>query len=156
MYFSSEAGGLYHIWRQRFPDGQPQQVTSGPTEEEGLAMAPDGRSFVTAVALENVSVWVHDARGERRGAGARKPDAPSFTPSCGELPVGIWDAARPARPWSRPLWLTRLTSNWFAREASAAKAASTFSHSVRKSSGAFSWTTFEVADTPSVGEERCT
>jgi len=29
-------------------------------------MAPDGRSFVTAVALQHISVWVHDARGERQ------------------------------------------------------------------------------------------
>jgi Tol biopolymer transport system component len=80
MYFSSEAGGLYHIWRQRFPDGQPQQVTSGPTEEEGLAMAPDGRSFVTAVALENVSVWIRDARGQRQISLEGNAADPKFTP----------------------------------------------------------------------------
>jgi hypothetical protein len=66
MYVTSNAGGVHHIWRQRFPDGQPEQVTSGPTAEEGIAMAPDGRSFVTAVALENVSIWLHDASGERQ------------------------------------------------------------------------------------------
>ena len=66
VYLTSKAGGLYHIWRQRFPDGVPQQLTSGLTEEEGIAMAPDGRSFVTAVALQNISVWVHDGRGERQ------------------------------------------------------------------------------------------
>ena len=60
VYLTSKAGGLYHIWRQRFPDGQPEQLTSGPTEEEGIAMAPDGRSFVTAVALQSSSVWIHD------------------------------------------------------------------------------------------------
>lgn len=65
MYVTSNAGGANHIWRQRFPDGQPQQMTFGPTEEEGIAMAPDGRSFVTAVALRNASVWLHDANGER-------------------------------------------------------------------------------------------
>jgi len=66
MYFTSNAGGTYHIWRQRFPDGQPEQITSGPTEEEGIAMAPDGRSFVTAVAVQNVSAWLHDPNGERQ------------------------------------------------------------------------------------------
>src|SRR5213594_3946901 len=66
MYFTSNAGGTNHIWRQRFPDGQPEQVTSGPTEEEGIAMAPDGGSFVTAVALKQSSVWVHDPNGERQ------------------------------------------------------------------------------------------
>ena len=54
MYFTSKAGGLNHIWRQRFADGRPQQFTFGITEEEGIAMAPDGRSLVTAVALESI------------------------------------------------------------------------------------------------------
>jgi hypothetical protein len=49
IYLTSKAGGLFHLWRQRFPDGQPEQFTSGLTEEEGIAMAPDGRSIVTAV-----------------------------------------------------------------------------------------------------------
>ena len=66
MYLTSKAGGLYHICRQRFPDGRPQQFTSGVTEEEGIAMAPDGRSLVTAVALESSTLWIHDARGERQ------------------------------------------------------------------------------------------
>jgi len=66
VYLTSKAGGLFHIWRQRFPGGQPQQITSGLTEEEGIAMAPDGRSFVTAVGLQSASIWLHDARGERQ------------------------------------------------------------------------------------------
>src|SRR6202011_1017426 len=53
MYLTSNAVGANHIWRQRFPDGAPEQVTSGPTEEEGIVMTPDGRSFVTAVAGQN-------------------------------------------------------------------------------------------------------
>jgi len=80
MYFTSDAGGLNHIWRQRFPDGQPQQITAGPTEEEGIAMAPDGRSFVTAVALENVSVWLHDAHGDRQISVEGNAAEPKFTP----------------------------------------------------------------------------
>ncbi len=56
MYFSLKAGGSFHAWRQRFADGQPDQLTSGPTDEEGIAMAPDGRSFITAVALKQSSV----------------------------------------------------------------------------------------------------
>jgi Tol biopolymer transport system component len=80
MYFTTNPNGADHIWRQGFPNGQPEQFTSGPTEEQGIAMAPDGRSFVTAVALENTSLWVHDAGGERQisleGNGAN----PKFTP----------------------------------------------------------------------------
>jgi serine/threonine protein kinase/Tol biopolymer transport system component len=66
IYLTSNAGGANHIWRQSFPDGQPEQITSGPTEEEGVAMAPDGRSFVTAVALRNASLWLHTSDGERQ------------------------------------------------------------------------------------------
>jgi hypothetical protein len=40
--------------------------TSGITEEEGVAIAPDGRSLVTAVAMESSSLWIHDAHGERQ------------------------------------------------------------------------------------------
>jgi Tol biopolymer transport system component len=66
LYLTSKAGGLNHIWRQRFPDGEPEQFTSGLTEEEGIAMSADGRSLITAVALENSTLWIHDARGERQ------------------------------------------------------------------------------------------
>ena len=66
MYVTSNAGGVNHIWRQQFPDGEPEQVTFGPTAEEGITLAPDGRSFVTAAVLQNVSIWLHDARGERQ------------------------------------------------------------------------------------------
>jgi DNA-binding winged helix-turn-helix (wHTH) protein/Tol biopolymer transport system component len=80
MYFTSDHGGAPHVWRQRFPDGQPEQVTSGPTEEEGIAMAPDGRSFITAVAVENNSLWVRDARGERQVSLEGNANDPKFTP----------------------------------------------------------------------------
>jgi eukaryotic-like serine/threonine-protein kinase len=66
VYVTSRAGGVNHIWRQRFPDGAPEQVTSGPTEEEGIAMAPDGRSLVTAVALRNSSLWLSKSGLERQ------------------------------------------------------------------------------------------
>lgn len=81
VYLTSKAGGLYHIWRQHFPDGQPKQLTSGPTEEEGVAIAPDNRSFVTAVAVESSSLWIHDRRGERQISVLEGNAAyPKFTP----------------------------------------------------------------------------
>jgi len=80
MYFTSDHGGVPHIWRQRFPDGRPEQVTSGPTEEEGIAMAADGRSFVTAVAVQNASLWVHDAKGERQVSAEGNGYNPKFRP----------------------------------------------------------------------------
>ena len=80
MYFDSDSGGAFHTWRQRFPDGQPEQITSGPTEEEGLAMAPDGRSFITAVGLTQSSIWLHDSRGDRRISLEGHAFQPMFTP----------------------------------------------------------------------------
>jgi Tol biopolymer transport system component len=66
IYLTSNAGGTNHIWRQPFPDGPPQQLTSGPTEEEGIAIDADGRSLVTAVALRSTSLWVHTEDDERQ------------------------------------------------------------------------------------------
>jgi Tol biopolymer transport system component len=66
MYFSANAGNGFHIWRQRFPDGRPEQVTSGATDEQGLAFFPDGRSFVTSIGVEQNTVWLHDSTGDRQ------------------------------------------------------------------------------------------
>jgi Tol biopolymer transport system component len=80
MYLTSNAVGTNHIWRQRFPDGTPEQITSGPTEEEGIAMAPDGHSFVTSVSLRGSSLWLHDAAGEREISLEDNAAQPEFTP----------------------------------------------------------------------------
>lgn len=66
MYFSSSADGTYHTWREPYPEGPLEQITSGPTEEEGIAMDPDGRSFITSVGLRQSVVSVHDATGDRQ------------------------------------------------------------------------------------------
>jgi Tol biopolymer transport system component len=79
MYFSSAAGGNYHLWRQRFPNGRPEQVTSGPTQEEGIAMAPDGRSLITSVGGSQSTFWLHDANGERQIDTAAAVGDPRFS-----------------------------------------------------------------------------
>ena len=79
MYFSSDAGGRFHIWRQRFPDGVPQQLTSGATEEEGIAVTPDGRSLITSVGLVQSTVMLHDAKGERQLSSASYAEGPRFS-----------------------------------------------------------------------------
>ena len=67
IYLSSDAGAHgFHIWRQRYPDGAPEQVTSGLEEEEGIALAPDGKSFITAVGTTKGTVWLHDQKGDRQ------------------------------------------------------------------------------------------
>ena len=80
IYLTSNAVAANHIWRQRFPDGKPELVTPGPTEEEGIAMAPDGRSLITSVALRNSTLWVHDDKGERRISIEGNAANPKFTP----------------------------------------------------------------------------
>jgi len=66
VYLSTNEGGRFHIWRQQFPDGEPEQVTSGPTEEEGIAMAADGKSFLTSVGTLDTTIWIYDAKGEHQ------------------------------------------------------------------------------------------
>jgi hypothetical protein len=65
MYFGAEVDGARHLWRQRFPRGDPEQITHGPTQEEGVAVTPDGRALITSVGIERRSIWIHDAKGER-------------------------------------------------------------------------------------------
>jgi DNA-binding winged helix-turn-helix (wHTH) protein/Tol biopolymer transport system component len=65
MYFTAVVGRQSHLWRQRFPSGQPEQLTFGPTEEEGVAVEPDGRSVITAMGAQESSIWIHDSAGER-------------------------------------------------------------------------------------------
>jgi len=97
MYFSSSAGGGFHTWRQRFPDGKPQQITSGPTEEEGIAMAPDGRSLVTSVGTRQSPVWVHDAKGDRQISLEGYAYEPKFTPDGKKLLYRVGTATAPLR-----------------------------------------------------------
>jgi hypothetical protein len=65
MYFGATVNGSSHLWRQRFPDGEPEQITFGPTEEEGVAVAPDGRSIVTSLGMRRSSIWIHEGGEER-------------------------------------------------------------------------------------------
>jgi eukaryotic-like serine/threonine-protein kinase len=65
MYFSVEIGGHGHLWRQHYPNGQPQQITFGPTDEETVATAPDGRSLLTSLGREQSTIWLHTAGSER-------------------------------------------------------------------------------------------
>jgi Tol biopolymer transport system component len=80
MYFSANTGGGFHVWRQRFPDGMPEQVTFGATEEEGIEFAPDGRSFVTSIGTSQSTVWMHDSRGDRQITSEGYALLPSVSP----------------------------------------------------------------------------
>jgi serine/threonine protein kinase/Tol biopolymer transport system component len=69
----------YHIWRQRFPDGEPEQVTFGPTSQEGLAMAPDGKSLVTSVGSPDNTTWLHDKDGDHQLSSQGEAWNPTFS-----------------------------------------------------------------------------
>jgi Tol biopolymer transport system component len=68
MYFTSNATGSFQIWRQRFPDGRPEQLTFGPTEAEGLAMSPDARSAVTSIGFDQGAVGISESGTERQAS----------------------------------------------------------------------------------------
>lgn len=65
MYFTAAVKGSSHLWRQRFPDGTPEQVTFGPTEEEGVAVENTGHSLITSVGAQQGAIWIHDPGGDR-------------------------------------------------------------------------------------------
>jgi DNA-binding winged helix-turn-helix (wHTH) protein/Tol biopolymer transport system component len=68
-----------HIWRQRFPDGKPEQLTFGPTSQEGIAIAPDGKSLITSVGAEDRTVWLHDNDGDHQISSEGNASSPSFS-----------------------------------------------------------------------------
>jgi Tol biopolymer transport system component len=107
MYFSSNAGGTFHIWQQRFPAGQPVQITSGPEEEEGLAIISDGHSLITSAGLSQSAVWLHDSSGERQISVEGYSYEPKFSPDGRSLYY-----LKKALPGSGPteLWAADLAS----------------------------------------------
>jgi len=68
-----------HIWRQRFPSGELQQIAFGPTSQEGIAMAPDGKSLVTSVGTQDSTVWIHDKNGDHQISSEGNARSPSFS-----------------------------------------------------------------------------
>jgi Tol biopolymer transport system component/DNA-binding winged helix-turn-helix (wHTH) protein len=108
MYFSTDTGNGFHIWRQRFPDGAPQQTTFGVTQEEGIEFAPDGRSFVTSIGASQSSVWFHDSRGDRQITSEGYGFLPSVSPDGKKLYYLL--RAGPRHFGSGELWVADLES----------------------------------------------
>ncbi|HEX4051225.1 MAG TPA: winged helix-turn-helix domain-containing protein [Steroidobacteraceae bacterium] len=67
MYFAAVVAGHSHLWRQRYANGSPEQITFGPTEEQTVTVAADGHSLISSVVLghEQSQIWLHDPSGER-------------------------------------------------------------------------------------------
>jgi serine/threonine protein kinase len=69
----------YHVWRQRFPEGDPEQLTFGPTSQEGIAMAPDGESLITSVGSQDITVWLHNKDGDQQISSEGDTSSPTFS-----------------------------------------------------------------------------
>ncbi len=109
MYFAANTGGGSHIWRQK-SDGSPaEQITSGTTTEEGIAMAPDGRSIVSSVGTDGSSVWIHDEKGDREISPEGSATLPCFSPD-GTKVFYLVVQATGSEPEHRELWATDLNS----------------------------------------------
>jgi eukaryotic-like serine/threonine-protein kinase len=80
MYFAADVGHGVHLWRQRFPNGTPEQITFGATEEAGIAVAPDGKSLITSVGIQRDTVWLHDSTGDRQIATENHTFLPMVSP----------------------------------------------------------------------------
>jgi Tol biopolymer transport system component/predicted Ser/Thr protein kinase len=103
MYFSANAGDGFQVWRQRFPDGRPEQLTSRPTSAEGLAIDPSGASLITSIGQRRRAVWVRDAAGERQASSEGFAFFPFFSAdgrhltyrlapdsATGQMPTELW------------------------------------------------------------------
>jgi len=106
IYVSTNHGGRFHIWRQRFPGGEPEQVTSGPTEEEGIAMAQDGKSFLTSVGTQYSTIWIHDAKGEHQ----MSSEGDAFSATFSKDGTVLFYLKRAGQNDIVELWRTDLTS----------------------------------------------
>jgi eukaryotic-like serine/threonine-protein kinase len=79
VYLTAQKNGQFHIWQQGFPVGEPQLVTSGPTSQEGIALAADGKSLITAVGSQDSTVWFHDKDGDHQISSEGYASSPTFS-----------------------------------------------------------------------------
>src|SRR5260370_16007311 len=96
----------FHVWRQRFPDGAPEQITFGPTSQEGLAMAADGKSLITSVGSQDSTVWLHDKDGDHQISSEGNAGAPQFSSDGNTLYFLMANGQTPGTE----LWLRKLTT----------------------------------------------
>ncbi|MGH9494054.1 MAG: protein kinase domain-containing protein [Candidatus Sulfotelmatobacter sp.] len=112
MYFTvdTRTSGL-HVWRQQFPDGVPQQLTpSGASEEEGLAVMPDNKSFITTSGTQQSTVWLHDDNaGDRQLTSEGYSFLPMLTPD-GKKLLCLRRASGSHSYFSGELWATEITT----------------------------------------------
>jgi serine/threonine protein kinase len=96
----------FHIWRQRFPDGAPEQITFGPTSQEGIAMAADGKSLITSVGSQDSTVWLHDKDGDHQISSEGNAGWPLFSSDGNSL----YFLMANGQTSGKELWVKKLTS----------------------------------------------
>jgi len=107
MYFTAWVEEKEHIWRQRFSSGAPEQITFGPTEEDGVAVEPDGRALVTSLGQRGSAIWIHDSKGQRPlSSEGDVMSQPAFSPDAASLYYLLRRGEDPAAE----LWRTWLDS----------------------------------------------
>jgi Tol biopolymer transport system component len=79
MYFTVSTASGQHLWRQRFPSGNPEQITSDPADAQGVAMDPDGRSVVTSLGMQQSAIWIHNSEGDRQISSVGDALLPTFS-----------------------------------------------------------------------------
>jgi DNA-binding winged helix-turn-helix (wHTH) protein/Tol biopolymer transport system component len=107
MYFVATVEGQSHIWRQRYPNGRPEQITIDPSEYKGLVVEKDGRSIITSVGEHESAIWIHDDAGERSLSSEGEIVAGTSPPSFGADDKTLYYLLRHQRDAYPELW--RLT-----------------------------------------------
>jgi serine/threonine protein kinase len=110
MYLSLHGEDNFHIWRQRFPEGEPEQLTSGPTEEEGIALAPDGRTLITSVGLRQRVVSIHRENGDQQVSLEGYAYMPSFSSDGQKIYYRILKGGTSPFLGASELWVADLAS----------------------------------------------
>lgn len=111
MYFTVDTGAAgSHVWRQKFPDGTPQQLTpSGASEEEGLAMMPDGKSLIVTSGSQQSTIWLRDGNGEKQITNDGFAFLPTLSPD-GKKVYYLRRSPDSHSLFSGELWLSDLAS----------------------------------------------
>ena len=110
IYLSLHGEDNFHIWRQQFPGGQPEQITFGPTEEEGVAVAADGRSLITSVGLRQRVVSIHRENSDRQISLEGYAYMPSFSPDGKKIYYRILKGGTSPFLGASELWVADLAS----------------------------------------------
>jgi Tol biopolymer transport system component len=109
MYFAAEVNGESHLWRQRFSDGSPEQLTRGVNQEWGVTVDPNGRSLITSVGNTQSTVWYHDEKGDRPLSVEGYAYRPLLSPDGSQVFYLVRKVVR-GSVWSGEVWSVDLTS----------------------------------------------